>query len=291
MATSNSAPRRGNAITNVIKQLWGSGLRGKVTLGCMGLIVFLCLCSVFGNVRRALTPPSQAATPSAKQTAAGISVTVHTVYADPRNAPATPTVMPVEAVEATEADIPAPPTVEPEPSPTNQMAVPAETPAMANVPFVSVKEGNDFVNVRSGPGTNYDLLGTLNAGQTALVKGKSEDITWWQIEYANGPNGVGWVFGDLVVFTGDAQGVLVAAAIPPPQASVAVADTPQPVDVAPTQAPAPSGCNCNVSDYNCDDFSTHAKAQACYNQCGGNATNNLWGLDRDGDGVVCENRP
>jgi micrococcal nuclease len=47
------------------------------------------------------------------------------------------------------------------------------------------------------------------------------------------------------------------------------------------------GCNCSV-DYNCDDFSTHSEAQACYVSCGGN---NWAGLDRDNDGSACESLP
>lgn len=58
-----------------------------------------------------------------------------------------------------------------------------------------------------------------------------------------------------------------------------------------TSAPATSvpsgGCNCSI-DYDCANFSTHAQAQACYVQCGGN---NWSGLDRDRDGLACESLP
>jgi hypothetical protein len=60
------------------------------------------------------------------------------------------------------------------------------------------------------------------------------------------------------------------------------------VPVQPTAVIQSSG-NCNCSrDYNCSDFSTHAAAQACYIQCGGNDWS---GLDRDKDGIACENLP
>jgi uncharacterized protein YraI len=45
------------------------------------------------------------------------------------------------------------------------------------------------VNLRSGPGTNFSRLGTIPAGQTASVIGRTTDATWWQVNF----NGiVGW---------------------------------------------------------------------------------------------------
>jgi len=62
--------------------------------------------------------------------------------------------------------------------------------------------------------------------------------------------------------------------------------------IVPTSPPpAAAPCNCAVSDYNCTDFSTHRAAQACWEFCGGNRTNNLWGLDSDKDGIACESLP
>ena len=40
-------------------------------------------------------------------------------------------------------------------------------------------------------------------------------------------------------------------------------------------------------NYNCSDFLTQAEAQAIYDQCG----NDINGLDRDKDGIVCESLP
>jgi len=50
-------------------------------------------------------------------------------------------------------------------------------------------------------------------------------------------------------------------------------------------------CDCGVGDYDCKDFATQRQAQACYDVCGGTASNNKWGLDADHDGRVCESRP
>lgn len=51
-----------------------------------------------------------------------------------------------------------------------------------------------------------------------------------------------------------------------------------------------SGCNCSI-DYDCDDFSSHAAAQACFTQCGGSKSYNWSRLDGDHDGSACESLP
>lgn len=53
------------------------------------------------------------------------------------------------------------------------------------------------VNVRSGPGTQYDIYGVLPAGSTATVRAVCTDFTWWAIEVPV-PDGYGWVSGDYV---------------------------------------------------------------------------------------------
>lgn len=45
-------------------------------------------------------------------------------------------------------------------------------------------------------------------------------------------------------------------------------------------------CICSYNAYDCDDFSTQAKAQSCFIKCGVN--NDIHHLDRDLDGRVCE---
>lgn len=49
------------------------------------------------------------------------------------------------------------------------------------------------LNVRSGPGTSFNSLGMLQAGDLVKALGKDEFGAWIQIEYAKGPQGVGWV--------------------------------------------------------------------------------------------------
>jgi len=60
------------------------------------------------------------------------------------------------------------------------------------------------------------------------------------------------------------------------------------VIVATSSNPA---CSCSSNQYNCSDFGTHAKAQACYNYCASVGKGDVHQLDRDNDGVACETLP
>ena len=45
--------------------------------------------------------------------------------------------------------------------------------------------------------------------------------------------------------------------------------------------------NCDEDTYNCGDFDTQEQAQEIFDLCGG-SSNDIHGLDNDGDGIVCE---
>jgi len=49
------------------------------------------------------------------------------------------------------------------------------------------------LNIRSGPGTNFNSLGILKANDVVTLTGKNNGASWLQIEFANGPEGKGWV--------------------------------------------------------------------------------------------------
>jgi len=51
-----------------------------------------------------------------------------------------------------------------------------------------------------------------------------------------------------------------------------------------------TGRICSLNAYNCGDFSTHAEAQAVYEECGG-VSNDIHQLDKDKDGSACETLP
>lgn len=64
-------------------------------------------------------------------------------------------------------------------------------------------DSNPQINVRSGPGTEYDRVGTLLANQEVIGKGRTEGGSWILIEYQGGPDNYAWVYSSYVDYTGD----------------------------------------------------------------------------------------
>jgi hypothetical protein len=67
--------------------------------------------------------------------------------------------------------------------------------------IITVRLDQDQINVRSGPGTSYEKVGVLIAGQQAPAKGRSVAGEWLLIEYPGIPGGLGWVYAPLVGIT------------------------------------------------------------------------------------------
>jgi uncharacterized protein YraI len=89
----------------------------------------------------------------------------------------------------------------------------------------------DYVNLRSGPGSEYLLLGTVAPGATGVVSGKSSDGAWWQVVVPTTfySPGLAWVSADWVV-TSNVDGVPVVTAPAPPPTEI------------PTTPPAANAC-------------------------------------------------
>ena len=124
----------------------------------------------------------------------------------------------------------------PQPQQQSQTAATPAAPAATATPDIPMATiGNVTMNVRGGPGTNYNVIGTAAAGQRFEITGKNPGLgDWWQINY-NGQTG--WVFGQLVTASNQ-QLVQVALAIPAPPPPTATPIPPTAVP-APTQPPAP----------------------------------------------------
>ena len=75
---------------------------------------------------------------------------------------------------------------------------------------------NTPINVRKGPGTVYDTIGSLPAGGSALVAGKNDDSTWWYIEFAGGAGGYAWVSASVVTASCISSTLAIIAAPPTP---------------------------------------------------------------------------
>lgn len=75
---------------------------------------------------------------------------------------------------------------------------------------------NTNANVRSGPGTAYDIIGYLPMGGTAPVAGRNDANTWWYIQFAGGSGGYAWIAGSVATASCLPAVVQVVAAPPLP---------------------------------------------------------------------------
>ena len=95
------------------------------------------------------------------------------------------------------------------------------------------------------------------------------------------------------------QPVQMQVQTPPQETQLQVQQQPQESAPQPKAEPAPpppapitssSNYTCSANTYNCTDFTTHAEAQAVYDQCGG-AASDIHKLDSNKDGEACESLP
>ncbi len=109
--------------------------------------------------------------------------------------------------------------------PTSVPAVPAPTDRC------TVSSGG-AVNVRSGAGTNFSIIGSLSPGQFLDVLGVTSDRAWYAVNF-NGSQG--WVSASVVVQNGPCSNIAVVQAPAAPVGQQPVAPTPTPtlVQVAP----------------------------------------------------------
>lgn len=154
-------------------------------------------------------------------------------------APAEPIIVVPTPMPVTPAPSPTPTRVIVEPnqaqnSPADNNQTDALQPAQSAAEPQLVAPGP--VNIRSGPGLNYNVIGTLNANTAMPIAGRNADASWWQITM---PNDVrGWV-SNAVVSASNTQGVAAADAPPAPKAAPVAqpaADT-EPAPPPPPQKP------------------------------------------------------
>lgn len=80
------------------------------------------------------------------------------------------------------------------------------------------------VNIRSGPGLNYAVIGTLNADTPVPIVGRNGQASWWQIKISGSDN-TGWVSNSVVGASNTGEVPVVEASASPQQAA---APAPQP---------------------------------------------------------------
>jgi len=90
---------------------------------------------------------------------------------------------------------------------------------------ITVKLDQEQINVRSGPGTTYSLVGVLLAGQNVPAQGRSVGGEWILIIYPGAPGGVGWVYAPLVNPSGGALPVVEPPPTPTPLVTATIDPT------------------------------------------------------------------
>jgi len=83
------------------------------------------------------------------------------------------------------------------------------------------------LNVRTGPGTNYDVLGQLSQGDTVFPVGANLDFTWMVIPFRGT---TGWVAAYLLDLNGNLSDLPII--VPPPSPTPAATSTPSPAPFA-----------------------------------------------------------
>lgn len=146
----------------------------------------------------------------------------------------TPTYTPTHTSTPSPTDTPQP-TSTPEPTDT-----PTPLPSPTEIPLASTVTATESnVNLRSGPGTDYEVIGTLFSGESLEIVGRNADSSWWQV---SAPNGLAWVAASVVTASNIDDSIPVVEAPPP---SIQPTDTPipqahTPTPSLPTAAPTPS---------------------------------------------------
>ena len=117
-------------------------------------------------------------------------------------------------------------------------AVPTETPtpAQADDTTPRVTASNSTVNLRAGPGTNYQAVGSLPLGQSLNIIGRNANSSWWQVATTDGPR---WIAASVTTATNTGDNIPVVQGPSPPTQPPPPPATPTPPPAQPTAPPQP----------------------------------------------------
>ncbi len=210
------APNLGQLVSGVAERRISSNGRPEEITALAQLAIAL------GVLSPALEQHLPTPTPLPTPTAIALAPSPVPVTVAPTAPPSAGTPTPAPA-----SDTPTPATT---PTPEPPTATPEPAPAMIAV---------GDVNVRSGPGLDYEVVATLSAGDKAPITGIDKSGQWWQVKLTDGAEA--WVLGQLVSTEGPVEGSPIIEDIPLPPATPTrplPANTPVRPTPAPTQAPA-----------------------------------------------------
>jgi len=102
-------------------------------------------------------------------------------------------------------------------------------------------------NLRAGPGTNYDIAGSLAAGDEFSIVGQTADGEWYQIELASGETA--WIASFLVSTEAGAIPIVQPDTIPATPTPVPATNTPTATNTpVATDTPVPAVADVVISD-------------------------------------------
>lgn len=105
-----------------------------------------------------------------------------------------------------------------------------KTPETAATPTAPTAETKGVTNLRTGPGTNYDVAGSLPAGSKVEITGKNPDGSWLKVKVNEQEV---WLSASLVNQTGPTDRIAVVA-VPTQVAKPATPEAPKPAIEAPS---------------------------------------------------------
>ena len=86
----------------------------------------------------------------------------------------------------------------PSPSPSQRQSAPTPVPVAITTPYL--------MNVRSGPGLDYEVITTVPEGTRASIYGRDPLDDWFQVQI-EGVDGMVWIYQDLTTVEGSLDGV------------------------------------------------------------------------------------
>ncbi|MFQ5614266.1 MAG: SH3 domain-containing protein [Anaerolineae bacterium] len=192
----------------------GCGTQLGLLFSCGGLAAILLICSVC-----ALSGALSVQIDSLAQE-------ITRLYAPPPEEPA-----PAARAEAQPAVEPSPTgqaegSLAADEAPLESAPDPPQIASPGLAPIVVANMGG--VNLRSGPGTNYNRIGLLPHRESLEIVGRNRDSTWWLV---SGPGGLAWVFDGVVDAQNVAAGVPVVT-LPPPLFQPTPIPSPTPTPLA-----------------------------------------------------------
>jgi uncharacterized protein YraI len=232
---------------------------------CLLFVTVLSGCSsIFGPASEPIATPTRvyAVVPTFTPTPATVAAAPTST---PTANPPTPTATVATPITATVAV-------------TTTVAVTANqiiTPTAAPANEAQLTIAGETVNVRSGPATTFDAIGSAANGESFPIVARNAQGDWWQICCIN--DQPGWVFGELAMVA-NADNVAIAADAPTlAPVAVAVAPTPVPAADQPTPTSAPAAPVPPVDNGSAGDFNPAAQYQIVHFK--------VLGLDENNGGI------